>query len=81
MSEFDSPELQAQKRKYRNFKSALTRALNAKNHEAVIRQADAFERYYSEHGPIPDDWSRWQRARDDALLALRRTPASRFLFD
>lgn len=56
---------------YRNFKSALTRAVNAKNWVKVIAVADAFDAYYAGTSP-PDDWSRWERARDDARFALAR---------
>lgn len=64
--------------KYRGFKSALTRALNAKNWLKVIAVADAFKAYYErpDAEPYPDDWSRWQRAREDALFQLQRQSAS-----
>ena len=58
---------------YRQFKQRLTKALNAKDWQAVLREAEAFEQHYENSPePYPDDWSRWQRAKDDAEFELRR---------
>lgn len=55
------------------FKSALTRAQNKKDWHAVIKVAADFEQFFDAKGwPQPDDWSRWQRAADDARHALQR---------
>jgi len=60
--------------RYRRFKSALTRAINGKDPNKVIAACDAFFSHYerSDTEPFPDDWSRWQRARDDARYAIAR---------
>ena len=59
---------------FRSFKTALTRAINAKDWQAVIAEADRFEAYYSrpESPPFPDDHHRWKRAKEDAEYALKR---------
>lgn len=59
---------------YQQFKRALAKALNAKDWPAVIAEADRFTAYYDDpaNPPYPDDWHRWERARDDAQLAIQR---------
>lgn len=66
-----------QRKIYRGFKTQLTRALNKRDWRKVIEVADAFNCYYSDpaHPPFPDDWSRWQRAKDDAQYQLKRQQA------
>lgn len=61
--------------RYRNFKSALTRALNSKDNGKILAACDAFFAYYerSDTEPFPDDWHRWNIARDDARWAMRDT--------
>ncbi len=63
----------AQKRFVR-FKSQLTRAQNTKDPHKVLVACEAFFGYYdrAESDPFPDDWHRWERARDDAKFALQR---------
>ena len=63
----------AQKR-FRAFKSALTRAINSKDPHKVIRETERFFAYYvrSDTEPAPDDWARWARAADDAQYAIQR---------
>lgn len=65
--------LAAQKR-FRLFKSALTRATNTKDPHKVIAACDAFFAHYerADSEPFPDDWHRWERARDDARYTLQR---------
>lgn len=58
-------------RDFRNFKSALTRAQNREDWEAVIRCANRFEEYFNARGIFPDDWARWERAKEDATFRLR----------
>jgi len=57
---------------YRKWVTALTKAQNAQDWNEVIRQADAFDAFYTKHGGFPDQWSNWVRAKDDAELYLRR---------
>ncbi len=58
---------------YRRFKSALTRAVNKKDWQGVLLQARKFRDYYrTSDEPMPDFWSRWQRAADDAYFNLQR---------
>lgn len=55
---------------YRRLKSNLTRAVNSKRLDRIESAcAEAFETF--EREGYPDDWSRWQRARDDAQFAAR----------
>lgn len=59
--------------KFRSFKTRLTRVMNKKDWHGVLREAASFRDYYRDSAePMPDDWSRWQRAADDAFYALRR---------
>lgn len=57
-------------KKYRQQKSALTRAVNSKNPDKVIKACTAAVREWNQPDwpGWPDDWSRWQRALDDALV-------------
>jgi len=68
------------KKKFRSFKSRLTRALNRKDWHAVIAVANDFENFYDAHPPVPDDWNRWARAKRDAEqeLARQRQAIDRF---
>ncbi len=63
----------AQKRFVR-FKSALTRAQNTKDPHKILAACAEFFDYYerAESEPFPDDWHRWERAKDDATFALQR---------
>ncbi len=64
---------QAAQKKFREFKTRLTRAQNAKDWPKVIEEAKAFDDYYNNSPePFPDDRSRWARAKEDAEYALRR---------
>jgi hypothetical protein len=67
MSEWTSDDQRA----FWRFKSALTRAENAKDWQAVIRCANRFEEHFVARGLFPDDWARWQVAKDDATFRLR----------
>lgn len=69
----DSP---ADRLAYRNFKSRLTRAQNAKDWRTVIEVANQFDAYYADVSP-PDDWQRWNRAREDAQFQIRYEACSR----
>jgi tellurite resistance-related uncharacterized protein len=55
---------------YRNLKSKLTRARNSKDHNKVILVVNEAMSIFMQKG-YPDDWHRWERAKDDAEIALR----------
>lgn len=48
-------------------KAALTRAIKTKDPEKIAAVCKAAIVEWNEIGAWPDDWSRWQRALDDAL--------------
>lgn len=55
-------------RMVRRQRAALTRAINSGDPEKVILAARDAVREWNQRGAMwPDDWSRWQRAVDDAL--------------
>ena len=55
---------------YRKLKTALTRAVNAKDPAKIIATCDkALARF--DEVVAPDDWIRWQRAKEDAQWASR----------
>ena len=57
---------------YRAYKTRLTRAIRSGDPQKVINTVtDTFEAWDMEHYAYPDDWHRWERARDDAEHALR----------
>lgn len=56
----------------RGQKSALTRAINGGDPERIAAVCKAAVAEWNEIGCWPDDWSRWQRALDDALWKSRR---------
>ena len=58
----DYTKLQA---KFRKHKAALTRAKNSKDPDKIIAACDAFFADFGDD-PLPDNWSLWQRAKDDA---------------
>jgi hypothetical protein len=51
----------------RSQKSALTRATKAADPDRMLAVCTAAVREWDEIGAWPDDWSRWQRALDDAF--------------
>lgn len=56
--------------KFRQQKAALTRAMNSGDPNKVVLACAKAKREWGEapfNGAWPDDWSRWQRALDDAL--------------
>ena len=55
-------------------KSALTRAMK-KGYPAVVSACIVAVQEWDSIGAWPDDWSRWQRALDDAALKARVTPS------
>ena len=55
-------------KEYRSLKTKLTKALNEKSTEKIIVECRKALSIFEEKG-FPDDWSRWQRAMDDAVFA------------
>ena len=55
---------------YKNLKSRLTRAINSKDHKRIVDECDRAIAIFDDKG-YPDDWSRWQRAKEDASLQVR----------
>ena len=60
------------KRVFPSQKAALTRAIKTRDPEQIARVTKAAIAEWNEIGAWPDDWSRWQRALDDALPWNRR---------
>jgi hypothetical protein len=61
-------------KEYRNLKSALTRAINSKDQQRIVRTCTAaLERF--EECVAPDDWCRWQRAKEDAERQIGMAPS------
>lgn len=58
-------------RMYRRRKAALTRALSTGDPHRVIVACDDALAEFARVGS-PDTWSRWQREREDAVLAVAR---------
>ncbi len=55
-------------RMVRRQRAALTRAINSRDPEKVILAARDAMREWNQPGAMwPDDWSRWQRAVNDAV--------------
>lgn len=53
---------------FRKQKSALTRAVNKKDKEAIVKACrEAVAEWDKPNMAWPDSWSNWQRALDDAL--------------
>lgn len=59
-------------REHKRQKAALTRAINSGDPRKVMNAARKAVREWNEIGAWPDDWSRWQRAIDDAYPAHQR---------
>jgi hypothetical protein len=52
---------------YPKQKAALTRAVNSKDPTKIKAAVTKAVREWNQYGGVwPDDWSRWQRALDDA---------------
>jgi hypothetical protein len=56
---------------YKTLKSNLTRAINSKDNDRIIKTCNEAERIFDEKG-YPDSWSNWERAKEDAESAKRR---------
>lgn len=55
---------------YSNLKSRLTRAISSKDHNRIVQECDRAFAIFDEKG-YPDDWSRWQRVKEDASFQVR----------
>ena len=53
-------------------KSRLTRVVNSKDNDKIIAECNRANAIFEEKG-FPDNWSDWQRAKDDAEFAKGRT--------
>ena len=59
-------------RTYRAQKAALTRAQNSGDPQKVRAEVSRFlDEYRNADMPLPDNWHRWIRAREDANFAER----------
>jgi hypothetical protein len=72
MTAYVGPDYRALKegRHFAKQKAALTRAVNSGDRDKIVLACQKAVREWSEppwNGAWPDDWSRWQRALDDAL--------------
>jgi len=60
-------------KEFRAAKSRLTRAINSGDPQKVIDEVDrTFDAWDAGSYAWPDDWARWERAREDAAMSLRR---------
>lgn len=61
-------DYRAAQREFTQQKAALTRAINSKDADKVVLACTAAVKAWNKPGRSwPDEWSRWQRALDDAL--------------
>jgi hypothetical protein len=73
----ETPETPADKfnqQEYAKRKRALNKAINAQNWQEVIQKVDEDLAYFEQTG-YPDDWSKWENAKEDAQAAMRRADA------
>jgi hypothetical protein len=67
---YTPPDYDGVSKVYRKQKAALTRAINSDDSDKIVVAVTKAVREWGEapfNGAWPDDWSRWQRALDDAL--------------
>lgn len=55
---------------FTKLKSKLTRAINSKDDAKIIKTCDEALEIFDAKG-WPDDWRRWERAKEDAVLRQR----------
>lgn len=60
-------------REYPKLKGALTRARNSGDPVKVLRAVERFLKLSDEVGCMPDDWSRWRNALEDAYDDFQRS--------
>lgn len=77
---WNSPDVQ---KIYKQFKAALTRAQNTQDPAKILTETSRFFDYYNNpnNEPMPDDWSRWQRAKDDAEHQIARVTGTGHFVD
>ena len=63
-------------REYPKAKSALTRARNSGDPLKVLAACERFAKLSSDVGCMPDDWSLWRNALEDAFQDWSRTEAA-----
>lgn len=56
---------------YKSLKSKLTRAINSKNNDSIIKTCNEALAIFEAKG-YPDSWSNWERAKEDAEFAKQR---------
>jgi len=59
------------KKEFPKLKAALTRAQNTKDPQKLLAAAEKGLARFEEIG-FPDQWHRWERAKDDAKFAIAR---------
>lgn len=64
------PDYDAMKKELPKLRAALTRAKNSKDNKKVIAAVNAAFARFEVIG-YPDQWSDWQRAKDDAEFNIR----------
>lgn len=67
---YTPPDYAGVAKAFRQQKAALTRAVNSGDSDKIVVAVTKAVREWGEapfNGAWPDDWSRWQRALDDAL--------------
>lgn len=61
------------RKQFSQAKARLTRAINSGDPEKVIAEVDrTFAAWEDGDFAFPDDWHRWNTARQDAVMAQRR---------
>jgi hypothetical protein len=60
-------------RAYRRQKTALTRAINSGDPQAILRAVNRALDEWTEAGPWPDAWARWEVATHDVYFSAQRT--------
>ena len=60
-------------KRYEVLKGRLAKVVKSGDHDAIIAECDAALAEFEKSLGYPDDWSRWERAKDDATFAKRRT--------
>jgi len=58
-------------KEFASLKSSLTRVVNSKDNDKIIAECDRALAIFEEKG-YPDNWSNWERAKDDATFAKQR---------
>jgi hypothetical protein len=74
------PETTEWQKTFAKFRAALAKAQKAKDWPKVLEEVKRFKAHYNnpENGAWPDNWTAWDRAEEDATLAMKaaKTPAA-----